>query len=332
MPLKAPPHAAAAVLRLLAARAPITARSSKPAFRCAHRAFHLAANDHLVPPAMRITPIPLFSDNYAWRIDDAAHGTSVLVDPADAAACLATYGGGGSSDAPELVAALCTHHHADHSGGNVELAAARAGIAVIGGAGEGGRIPAATRLVNDGDTVEVGGMRFTVLSTPCHTRGHVCYFTDADPDAPPAVFTGDTLFAGGCGRFFEGDAPTMAASLAKLAALPRATRVYAGHEYTVANLQFCAHVEPGNAATAARLQRAVEARRGGAPTLPSTIGEELATNVFLRCGEPAVADFTHPGWRGEQGSGSGTGRQPDAVEVLARLREAKNAFSAPKLV
>ena len=132
------------------------------------------------------------------------------------------------------------------------------------------------------------------------------------------VFTGDTLFAAGCGRFFEGDAAQMLSSLGRLAALAPETRVYCGHEYTVSNLHFCLHVEPGNARTAARLEEARAARAAGRPTLPSTIADERATNVFMRTASEDVR-----AWAGAEASAGGD------VAVMARLREAKNAFKAP---
>ena len=182
-----------------------------------------------VPAAtISITPIPLFTDNYSWLVVNAQTNECVVVDAADPSPCLAAVAASGA----RLAGLLTTHHHADHAGGNAALAAAQPGLAVVGGAAEGGRIPAATALVANGDAVELAGLRFVALHTPCHTRGHVCFHLPA----ARAVFTGDTLFAGGCGRFFEGDAPAMAASLAALAALPADTRVFCGHEYTLANL------------------------------------------------------------------------------------------------
>lgn len=208
------------------------------------------------------------------------------------------------------------HACRDHAGGNEELAARRAGIAIIGSAEEGGRIPAATQLVRDGDTIRVAGVPVRVIFTPCHTRGHVCYHITADPDKPSLLFTGDTLFGGSVGKFFEGDAATMAASLAKLTALPASTLVYCGHEYTSSNLRFCAHVEPANVALLARIERVAALRAAGKPSVPFTLAEELATNVFLRTSEPTVQTFTH----------GRSGPSVDPVEVLQRLREAKNAF------
>jgi hydroxyacylglutathione hydrolase len=254
-----------------------------------------------------ITPLPLFADNYSYRVMNAS-GECAVVDPADAAAVL------GAVPSQRLVGVLTTHHHADHSGGNLDVAAAVPGVPIIGGAAEDGKVPGATRLVQDGEVVELAGLRFAVLHTPCHTRGHVCYLLDCG-DAPPCLFSGDTLFAAGCGRFFEGTAEIMHGSLARLAALPPETRVFCGHEYTIANLLFCLHVEPDNAATIARMEACKRLLSDGKPTVPSTIREELATNVFMRCSQASVVRWAAVG--------------NDPVAVLARLREAKNAFKAP---
>ena len=250
-----------------------------------------------------ITAIPLFSDNYCWLVKSATG--LLLVDAADASPCLSAL----PSSSP-LAAVLTTHHHRDHSGGNAEVAAAHRSAAIVGGAAEEGRVPALTLAVAGGEVLHFAGLEVRVLATPCHTRGHVCFYLPA----ARAVFTGDTLFLGGCGRFFEGGAETMHASLARLAALPPDTRVFCGHEYTAENLRFCASVEPGNAATAARLAEALRLRAAGLPTVgAATIADELATNVFLRAAVPAVAAAV--------GGGS-------AIEVLAALRERKNSFKA----
>ena len=177
-------------------------------------------------PAVTVHAVPCFSDNYSWQIRNSAHRTVVLVDAAEAAKCLAAL----PADL-ELCGALTTHHHKDHSGGNAELAAARPGLPIAGGALEEGRVPGATLLLAHGQAVELGGMAFTALHTPCHTRGHVCYYLPPEADTPPCLFSGDTLFAGGCGRFFEGDAATMLGSFATIMQLPPATRLYCGHEY-----------------------------------------------------------------------------------------------------
>lgn len=267
-------------------------------------------------PPYTVSPVPLFSDNYAWRVD-TPRGETVFVDAADAGPCLSSI-----SEGAAIVGVLTTHYHADHAGDNPAIAAAVPGVAVVGGAAEGGRVPAMTRGVGGGDVVELAGLRFEVIATPCHTRGHVAYYLPPCTGAPDgALFTGDTLFAGGCGRFFEGGAAEMLDSLGRLGALPPETRVFCGHEYTVANLQFCAAVEPGNATTAARLASAAAERAAGRPTVPSTLAVELATNVFLRTGVPEVVRFTH----------GADAAAASPVEVMARLREAKNAFKPPPL-
>ena len=267
-------------------------------------------------PALRVRAIPIFADNLAWLIENHAHRTAILVDPADAGACLAAI----PADL-ELVGVLTTHHHADHSGGNAAIAAARAGLPILCGAADAGRVPAATRALRPGEAFELGGVAFTALHTPCHTQGHVCYFVPSTgADSPPLVFTGDTLFSGGCGRFFEGDAAQMRTSLDALLALPSDTRVYCGHEYTQQNLRFCAAVEPGNAAVAARAAECAALRAAGAPTLPSTLAVERATNVFLRTGEAAVRAFAFP----QLAEGERAALGDDAV--LQALREAKNGF------
>ncbi len=220
-----------------------------------------------------VVPLPAFKDNYIWTLRRGRH--AAVVDPGDAAPVKAYLAREGLA----LAAILATHHHPDHTGGIAELAAD--GVAVFGPQGE--PIPALTRPVCGGDALSIPelGASFSVLDIPGHTRAHVAYY------GAGALFCGDTLFACGCGRLFEGTAEQMFASLAKLAALPDETRVYCGHEYTLANIQFARTVEPGNAALAEREQSARRLRAAGRPTLPSTLGEERATNPFLRCAEPA---------------------------------------------
>lgn len=207
-----------------------------------------------------------------------------------------------------LAAILATHHHPDHVGGIAELVREKR-VPVFGPKGE--PIPELTHPVGQGDTVAVAelGASFSVLDIPGHTRAHVAYY------GLGSLFCGDTLFACGCGRVFEGTAEQMVASLAKLAALPDATKVYCGHEYTLANIKFARAVEPGNAELAAREARAQKLRDAGLPTLPSTLGEERATNPFLRCVEPAVVESANK-YLGA--------RIADPVRVFAAIREWKN--------
>ena len=209
-----------------------------------------------------------------------------------------------------LAAILATHHHPDHVGGIAELVAMTK-VPVFGPRGE--PIPALTHPVGQGDKVEIPALKaeFSVLDIPGHTRAHVAYY------GLESLFCGDTLFACGCGRLFEGTAEQMLASLSKLAALPDATKVYCGHEYTLANIKFARAVDPDNRMLAAREQRARALRAAGQPTLPSTLGEERATNPFLRCAEPVVVESANK-YLGA--------RAADPVRVFAAIREWKNRF------
>ncbi len=280
-----------------------------------------------------VIPVPAFKDNYVWLLtSDHEHAHSgnraaAVVDPGDAApveAALAEHG-------LTLRAILLTHHHPDHVGGVRALLDARRGqdIAVYGPAGE--AIDGVTQLLKGGDRIALDALdlRFEAIDIPGHTRGHIAYYggpagmteDDADDDAhdhgKPMVFCGDTLFAAGCGRLFEGTPQQMHASLSRLAALPSNTRVYCGHEYTVANLRFARAVEPDSAALIARERAAIATRERGAPTLPSTIALERATNPFLRSDQPAVrkaADAKRPG------AGA------SAIETFTAIRQWKDSF------
>jgi hydroxyacylglutathione hydrolase len=229
---------------------------------------------------MAIIPVPQLSDNYAYLVvDDGSHQCGV-VDCSEAGKVLDEVKRRGL----KLVAVLPTHYHFDHVGGNEDLVRAAAGLKVYGARGENGRIPAQTDEVDDGSTVEIGGLKGRVIGIPAHTNGHIAYYF---PQLE-AVFTGDTLFIGGCGRVFEGRAETMVASLKKLAALPDATRVYCGHEYTEKNLRFALTLEPGNQILKAKHDWTVRERAAGHFTVPSTIGEEKQINPFLRTDSPEL--------------------------------------------
>jgi len=229
---------------------------------------------------------------------------AAVVDPGEARPVLDYLG----REKLELAAILATHHHADHVGGIRELLGVRK-IAVYGPRNE--PIPTLTHPVSEGDTVTIPelGASFSVLDIPGHTRAHIAYY------GAGALFCGDTLFACGCGRVFEGTAEQMYSSLGKLRALPDDTKVYCGHEYTLANIGFAKNVEPGNAALAAREARDQRLRAQGKPTLPSLLGDEKATNPFLRCTEPAVVESVN------KYLGS---RVSDPVRVFAAIREWKN--------
>jgi hydroxyacylglutathione hydrolase len=255
-----------------------------------------------------IIPIPAFADNYIWLMREA--GKAAVVDPGDAAPVIAYL----ERERLELVAILNTHHHGDHVGGNRALLA-RWPVPVFGPAHE--TIPGVTQPLLEGDTVSVPAIELalSVLDVPGHTAGHIaCYGQFA---GGPVVFCGDTLFTGGCGRLFEGTPAQMLDSLAKLAALPGDTRVFCGHEYTLANLRFAQAVEPANVPLQLRQAREQAKRDRGEPTVPSTITEERATNPFLRVDQPAV----------RKAAQRHAGRVlADRVAVFAEVRAWKNTF------
>jgi hydroxyacylglutathione hydrolase len=255
-----------------------------------------------------IIPIPAFSDNYIWLVRAGSH--AAVVDPGDAGPVLEYL----ARERLELAAILVTHHHGDHVGGIAALRA-RFAVPVLGPARE--SIAGRTQALADGDvaTVAAIGLEFAVVDVPGHTAGHIAYVGASDN--APVAFVGDTLFAAGCGRLFEGTPAQMAASLARLAELPGATRVYCAHEYTLANLRFARAVEPGNNALAARQAREQQRRDRGLPTVPMMLDDERATNPFLRTADPAVIAAAEA-WAGRPLS--------DDVAVFAALREWKNGF------
>lgn len=259
--------------------------------------------------AMRVIPVPCLSDNYAYLIVGQAQDASsaAVVDPSEAEPVLAAAEREGLS----LRAILCTHHHFDHVGGNQELLERTGELPVYGHVSDRGRIPGQTHGLEHEQAFTLLGRSFRALHIPGHTTGALAYVVDG------AVFTGDTLFAAGCGRLFEGTPAMMYESLnVRLAALTDDTLVYFGHEYTANNLRFAAHVEPTNAAIAAKQRRVSELRAGGAPTTPSTLRDERATNPFLRCDSAEIARHL-------------SGRlppRPSPIDVLGLLRAEKDAF------
>ena len=254
---------------------------------------------------LTITPLPAFNDNYLWLLTRGRE--AAVVDPGDAAPVRQAL----ERLNLRLCAILVTHHHGDHVGGVVELKA-RTGATVYGPAAE--AIEGLDHRLGGGDGVSVLGISFRVIEVPGHTAGHIAYF--APDETPPLLFCGDTLFACGCGRLFEGTPTQMVNSLDALAALPPATRVYCAHEYTLANIRFALTVEPSNPALATRAARDQATRTRGEPTVPSTIGLELATNPFLRCDVAAVRSAIT----------RDTTDTVDRTAIFAALREKKNAF------
>ncbi len=230
---------------------------------------------------LKIEALPAFTDNYIWMLQDVEHRLCVAVDPGDAGPVQEWL------DArPDwrLTDILITHHHQDHVGG-VEQLKGRYGATVHGPAAE--RIPGRDTALIDGQSIRILDKELQVIEVPGHTSGHIAYY---HPDADePWLLSGDTLFAAGCGRLFEGTADQMFASLQKLAALPASTKVYCTHEYTLSNLRFARAVEPDNQAVARRFEEATGLRDAGRITLPSDLRTEQATNPFLRSAEPSVA-------------------------------------------
>ena len=251
-----------------------------------------------------VVPLRAFKDNYIWTLRNDRY--AAVVDPGDAKPVLSYL----QQERLELCAILATHHHADHVGGVAALLSHHA-VPVYGPRAE--PIPTLTNPVGEGDRVQIPqlGARFDVLDIPGHTRAHIAYY------GANSLFCGDTLFACGCGRLFEGTAQQMAVSLAKLAALPDATLVYSGHEYTLANIDFARAVEPDNQELAIRAASEIEKRKRDQPTLPSTIGREKKTNPFLRCQQPAVIASADK-YLGTRAS--------DPVQVFAAIRQWKNDF------
>jgi hydroxyacylglutathione hydrolase len=263
---------------------------------------------------MRVVTIPCLSDNYAYLVICEATGEAAVVDPSEAAPVFDAI----AREKVRVTAIWNTHHHPDHTGGNQALAADLDGVAVVAHTSDFGRVPAQTVRCLEGDTVALGStIRARVIHNPGHTSGAISYWIPTTPEAAGSVFTGDTLFCAGCGRLFEGTPAEMHASLSKLAALPPETRVYCGHEYTAANLRFAAAAEPDNRAIQERAARV--AALGGAPSVPSTIGEERDTNPFLRASVRAVA-------------ASASAAEPDVaaaggdITTFAALRRWKDRF------
>jgi hydroxyacylglutathione hydrolase len=255
---------------------------------------------------MKVIPVPQLADNYAYLVVDEATNEAGVVDCAEARPVLAAV----EREKVHLTAILPTHHHYDHIGGNADLLAAKPGLAVYG---VDERITGLTRKVQDGERIRLGNLEARIIFIPAHTSGHIAYYFENER----SVFTGDTLFAGGCGRLFEGDAAMMIRSLSKLMSLPDETKVYFGHEYTEKNLRFALTLEPRNEELRKKHAWAVAQNKSGQPTTPTTIGSEKKTNPFFR-------------WQSSELRATLRERFPDLtmddVAVFAKTRALKDQF------
>ena len=226
---------------------------------------------------IEIVQFACLSDNYGYLVHDAASGETACIDTPEAAPILETLDARGW----QLTQIWNTHHHYDHAGNNLELKE-KTGCTIIGPAGEADKIPGIDRAVDEGDSVQLGAHQARILNVGGHTLGHIAYHMNGH------AFVGDSLFALGCGRVFEGTMAQMWASLEKLMKLPPETVIYSSHEYTATNARFALTVDPDNTALAKRVQVVEALRADNQPTVPSLLSEELATNPFLRAGDPTI--------------------------------------------
>lgn len=254
-------------------------------------------------PELDIRQIPALRDNYIYLIRDPESGAVAALDPSEAVPVFRAL----EETGWRLTHVLNTHHHHDHTGGNAELKAAT-GCTIVGPRADRERIPEIDIAVGDGEDYALGAATARVFDVPGHTRGHIAFWFSGSR----ALFCGDTLFLMGCGRLFEGTPAQMWNSLGKLRNLPPETRVYCGHEYTQANARFALTVEPQNAALIARARTVDAARAAGRSTVPGALGEERATNPFLRADEPSLQ--------------AAVGTPGDAVATFAAIRRRKDEF------
>ena len=257
---------------------------------------------------MHIHRIPVLSDNYIFVLHDRATNAAAVVDPAVAKPVFQKLDALGA----ELVAIFNTHHHHDHIGANRELMRRFGNVTVYGGAEDRGRIPGQQVFLQEGDRLEFGDRSAEVFFVPGHTRAHIAYyFPPTVPEETGELFCGDTLFAGGCGRLFEGTPAQMLSSLTKLRALPDRTRIWCAHEYTLNNLQFALTVDGENPHLQKRFAEVKAARGRREATVPSNLGLEKRTNPFLRWDDPAVQSAVN---------------SSDPVRTFTRVRGRKDLF------
>jgi len=257
---------------------------------------------------MQVIRLEALSDNYIFLLHDRQQNIAAVVDPAEAKPALTKL----YELQAELVAIFNTHHHSDHVGGNKELIQRFPQLKVYGGAEDRGRIPGQQIFLQPGDRLQFGDRVGEVIFVPGHTRARIAYyFPPQHPDDTGELFCGDTLFAGGCGRLFEGTPTQMVDSLSKLRSLPDSTRVWCAHEYTLKNLQFALTVDPDNPDLQTRYEQVKTSRSKGQATVPSLLGIEKRTNPFLRWEQPALQLAVN---------------SRDPIQTFARLRVMKDRF------
>ncbi|KAL7071308.1 hypothetical protein ACQ4LE_009256 [Meloidogyne hapla] len=256
---------------------------------------------------MRVIPIPANADNYQYLIIDEDSNKAAIVDPVDINGFFNVI----KEEFVDLFMALVTHHHWDHAAGTAELKSRKKNVMIYGG--DANRIESIDLVVDDNEEIQYGSLKIRALKTPCHTSTHICYYVIDEEEDQRCVFTGDTLFIGGCGRFFEGTAQEMNYALnEKLGKLPDDTKVYCGHEYTVKNLEFALSVEPDNPNIKAKLEWAKNLRKTNEFTVPSTIGEEKTFNPFMRVDNVGIQEKL--------------GTLNDPIATMQKLRDLKNKF------
>ncbi|CAI5722671.1 unnamed protein product [Peronospora destructor] len=261
-------------------------------------------------PSLRVRIVPMLEDNYGYVVVDQANQTMFAVDPAESSKILAVLKEEERTRNREFLGVLTTHKHEDHAGGNEEIAKQYPGVMIAGPEQE--RIPARNHPVNGGEEFNIGAPRVKVLDVSCHTKAHVAYVITGDTETPPLLFPGDTLFVGGCGRFFEGTAEDMYRALYEvILTLPKDTRVYCGHEYTMSNLRFALSVDPSNQALRDKISAVRMRRAKNLPSVPSSLREEVLYNPFLRVHNETIRNAV-----GER----------DPVSVLESLRRRKDSF------
>lgn len=256
--------------------------------------------------ALAVKIIPSRRDNYIYALHNTA-GECVIIDPGETTPVLEFL----KTEGLTLTAIAITHHHYDHIDGTPEILA-HYPVPVYGFAGDAYRIPFLSHPLHDGETVTLLGETANIRHIPGHTLGHIFYHLPQNNVA----FVGDTLFAMGCGRLFEGDAASMYSSLQMIARLPKTTQLYCGHEYTLANAAFAQACEPLNPVIAERIHKVAQLREAGAPSLPTTLADELRSNPFLRCNSIEIRQFV------EMGDNAGE------IDVFAALRSKKDTWSA----